>query len=544
MEQDWKQIVISDFSGGLSRKYWTSNTELRVGKNGEHTSGSINPLIFPGYLSIGSRTHTDITNVGSLNNVRVCRFISVDDNVIDTTSGTSIYAGNGSKLQAINPTSNTIQNAGSWPHTIAPGAGTHSAHSTFSIDDVVEYQLNGTRKVFYFYRDNTDGDAGTWDGSSFDANEDVFSGATGGFVLNKTYPIIPIVADNSFMYVANGSSVHKFDGTTDGGASGTVTADVLKYSSSRTIVDMADGKGKLWIATRPAYATSTPQTLLTGPARDISITIWNRSSTIVAVEDSIPMGDCSEIYNVFFHRGECYAFTLGANKITQLRKYNGTRFVVVCEVGQAGVGRPANRGAIQTFYNGILWQDVDGKKFWYGTITDQLSNYFTSNDEDKLHIIGRQDTISSGSAGAIFRKGATTFYDDYVESGSEKITTWDPLDATALCAGIRVSFPYIELPQNSIIHGIKILFADFTPAGGQTGTIQLNVFKDINAGPVASFDLNIVTDGPKGYLWMPLKLRDTNRISFYYDPSTALQIQNFPRLYRIEVYYTPARKTL
>ena len=64
------------------------------------------------------------------------------------------YAVGGALLHQITAVSGAISNGGAtWPHTIT-GTGTVAY-------DVIEYHVSGVKKIFYSWRDNTDGDVGT-----------------------------------------------------------------------------------------------------------------------------------------------------------------------------------------------------------------------------------------------------------------------------------------------------------------------------------------------------------------------------------------------
>ena len=151
------KLIISDFTRGLAPKHWNKGSTFgnRFAKPGQLLSADgavclVNPFYQPGYLIPGVTTFTAITNQASFSAGKIEKLIAVDDNIIDTTSGVSIYGiQSGGIIHAINPSTKTLIITGAWPRTLNATGGVHDAHTTFIGDDIVEYQLNGTRKVFY-----------------------------------------------------------------------------------------------------------------------------------------------------------------------------------------------------------------------------------------------------------------------------------------------------------------------------------------------------------------------------------------------------------
>ena len=539
------KLIISDFTLGLAPKHWNNGTTFgnRFNKPGQLLSENgapclVNPFYQPGYLIPGVTTFTAITNQASFSAGKIEKFITVDDNIIDTTSGTSIYGIQaGGIIHAINPSTKTLIITGEWPRTLDATGGTHDAHTTFIGDDIVEYQLNGTRKVFYSYRDNTDGDISTWDGSTFIATEDVFSTSTGGAVLSKTFPIKLIPSQNGFLYILNGSSIHKFDGTTDGGSTGTATLNVLTVPNHKIFVDAADHLGKMWILVEPkntkAPTTSASRYVLY-PTRDISVIIWDRDSTIISTENTLRISDCSEAYAIFPVNGVIHVLGRGTDPISaigvqKLWAYNGTKFSVVKEIGSVTNGLPGCRGSIISYQNGILWQDVDGVIWWYGNVVQEGDKVMGS-----LFQVSRSGASVGGGGSMIAINGANILVER--QNSGTLVGNLALGSSTSAGSDTNLYLAPIELPKLSTINGITFVF--FAETNANTGTWSFDIYNKNNATVVTkSIDLDV--DIPKGYAYFPLALEKSNIIALKFSTTSGLTMATVPKIMRIEIDYTP-----
>ena len=114
----------------------------------------------------------------------------------------------GAKIHRIDSlvTPYTISTTAPFPYTIEAQGG-HVTHTTPVGEDIITFNISGTEYVFYSYTDNTDGDVGrviiapVADNSDFD--DDWFSTASGGAVLNKNVPHPMIIGDDQKFYIAD-----------------------------------------------------------------------------------------------------------------------------------------------------------------------------------------------------------------------------------------------------------------------------------------------------------------------------------------------------
>ena len=522
------KIIINDWSKGLAPRYYQGGFNLaKLAVDGMYADGVINPIFYSGFLSPASSVFTNYSNITALTaNQRIIKFQSVDDG---NFTGTSVYFIQGEKVHAFDPATFSIINAAEFPHTINATAGTHSGHTSETVQDIVFYQVNGADKLCYFYIDNTDGDMGTYDlASSFtinSANENVWSSAAGGAVFNKNFPIIAEVADNGFMYVANGQNIYKYNGTSAGGTLGTVTS-LLDFGINRKVVDMKDGLGKMWIVISEAESTTT---LLSNINRFFQVGIWNRSSTVLSFDDSIPITGIYEVSSLFFWKGIPHLFTIGGyeDSVVQLRTWNGREFEVIQEIGDA-LTIPANRNAVILIGLGIIWHAKNGKIFFYGKIAPGFP--------EGLYKVGISPA-STNKTGAIFKQSNNIIPMSFNDGTDERLAYWTLGTGDTSAQGDWYSKIY-ELPKLSKLTGMTLYFPVLSGGSNVNATVKL--YKNYSATSLGSFSVNLQDDGNRGYKYFPLggeTFENINAIQMEIEFPTNVATASNIRFSRIEIDY-------
>ncbi len=535
------KLRIDKFDGGLAERWWESDNVNRSAQQNQIVSGNQNPFIGKGFYVPGSNEFADLaqlSNISSHSNPAK-KFISFDNNKYDTTTGTEtfyiidgtvgIVAYTGAKVLG------TADTASNFPDPLA-ATGSHGAHTTFVYDDMVRYQVNDSPALWFFYRDNTDGDGTVYQlfASGMAAENYWSNSATGGFVFaaaDVKYPIIAEVADNGYMYVAQASAIHKYDGTAAGGSTGTVTADVLVFESSKTIVDMKDYAGKMWILTKPIDNKSGGSTGRV--QRDIGVTVWNRSSTIVATENYFSIKDLQDVYSIWIGKTGLYVFGFGTNGNTVLLKLYNNGFKKVRDIHSSNNGKPANRGAVVSFENGFMWQTSLGTLFYF----DEYAN----GGEGALHIVEYHTDFTGG---ALISFGQNTVLKSFKNAGgTQKFSLTDFSTNTYNAGGLTVFFPPMELPKLSRLNSVSLYFV--LPSGAPSAnSITGSIFKNYSSTGIASYTVNPSTDINNGMKYIPLSSENCNaiQVSMLFDGTVDLRYH--PQLYAIEIDYTPTSKLL
>ncbi len=524
------KIVIDSIEGGKADRYWQGfnlTTTNNLNDN-RYAAGAMNPLVRKGFIAAGSSTFTDLTNVSSLTNGKnIVNFVTVDDDNVGGF-GTSLYFGEGALIHAADILNNTIISASEFPHTIGPSSGAHSAHTGETVRDCFLYQINGSQRLLYLWTDATDGDMGSYDlASSFtadDADEAVWSTATGGAVLT-TGNMFGIVADNGFAYVCQDNSVHKFDGTTNGGSAGTVSSNVLQFDASTAIIDGIDARGKIWLLTKEV---NTASTTIAGSERTHQIVVWNRSSSTLSLDDAFPLNGISKASSLIFYRGSVYVFTQTAEGIVQLRRFTGTSFKVEKDLGDVGDKNvfPANRKAVFSNENYLMWQDVEGSlNMW--------------SPEMGFHQISTNTT--DGTAGAIKMVTNDTFYASFNNGSSvAKLGRITPFAQSSNIGNAAYRSMSYQLPLSDII-GIRLYWSPLS--GGSDFNFTLTTYKNNSATQVESVTINYqdqpTGEGDKGFTWIPLDNRQVFAYQIGIAFPTGATIANSMVPSRIEIEYEP-----
>jgi len=195
----------NDWLNGLASGYGTSSTinYQKVGTGAEYLK-AVNPYLNalgalqPGLLG------TALTNAAA----QIAATISAATVERTGTNPAAWLIEAGAKIHRIDSlvTPYTISVTAPFPYTIE-AQGAHSTHTTPVGEDIITFNISGTEYVFYSYNDNTDGDVGqvdiapAADNSTF--NDDWFSTASGGAVLNKSVPHPMIVGDDQKLYIAD-----------------------------------------------------------------------------------------------------------------------------------------------------------------------------------------------------------------------------------------------------------------------------------------------------------------------------------------------------
>lgn len=225
----------NDFVRGLVDR-WAVNSVKKLGR-GYSYGANFDPVnVLEGYAFPGN-LFVDVTNVAAVEGI-------LKDAVV-APGGVYAYLSGTTKLHRLDVTSNTLSNAGAWPHSVA-AAGVHAAHTTFIFTNgsVEVYNIAGTAYLFYAWTDNTDWDVGTFDlSATFD--DDFMSSvpatplAGGDLTDGKSEQHNMYVSSNDdLLYLPSGRYAHAFDGGT--GGSGTFYSKVMTFPAGFTCKGFAE----------------------------------------------------------------------------------------------------------------------------------------------------------------------------------------------------------------------------------------------------------------------------------------------------------------
>lgn len=204
-----------DWLSGLLPQYGSSvSSNVPLG-NGFIASKGIDPHRQPGYVIAGPNP-TDATDVSNIDSI-------VKNGV--TSGSTALLIGAGTKMWSVALTTDTVSDL----RTISA----HGGHSSVVGEDVIIYEISGTKYLFYSWTDDTDGDVGRYDLSATFDDDYMSTVPTSGAALG-TDPHPMIVGDDGILYIGDGKDVASFNATTT-----TFNASALDLPASYIITSFA-----------------------------------------------------------------------------------------------------------------------------------------------------------------------------------------------------------------------------------------------------------------------------------------------------------------
>lgn len=537
--------LIIDLSGkkGLDKRYFgdypyaSTNSivpTLRFGTSGTemtYAKGVANPIAKLGYLSPAAGTFTAVSDAIPQQLMGASHLDTLNSWIYFTDRAERIY-----RIDSLNGTTLVVKQN-------VTGA---------TMTDLEIYMVNGVRKLFYSYRKAGGGNIGM---NGFDAafDDDWLSTVpTGALNTGATNEVKMRVADNGYMYILDGSAVHKLDGTTAGGAGGTITANALLFPPFFQITDAVDMRGTLWISligsTRELYNTTT-----TGAFSEqyTGVYVWDRQSTAVNMKDFIPIDGIREIRTIHQFRGVPWAFTISSRRYTELRAYTGSGFEVKVQLAQNAY--PKFHDSVANAGDMLVWAGVDGYMYAYGKAAP--------GEEDALYIIGDLTGSGTGSgtfdqAGAIACSGAletgdTITSECYYVTVSKTSSTayfmrkWFPHSYTAENinrypdAGNVYSLVY-PLPRGSTVTSLTLFYP---PSTTSDTTDVLDVRLYFNQSTTAWGPVTLKrSDGFKGYYFMSVGKKNVNFIQFKFTWKTDNVLSESINPSYAKVIYEPTQR--
>lgn len=504
--------IYMDLSGrrGLAHKHQgdvadsAGRPQLRyLGEDGQFAQGIWNPIRNYGYASPAGNSFTTVTETDGSDFTNAIRCT-----VYDPVASFGWYGENGSLMWRTNTSSFTSFRG---PVTISiPVAGT-----AVKFTDMIIYQLNGVRTMFFSYQET--GSGGSIGRIKYDDTAGALNWlqgvASGGFYLGATNDHHMFTADNGYMYVLDGAAVHKIDGTTAGGAGGTATANVLTFPAFCTLTEGVDWRGYAWIgvqstASQGAGASNT----LAASAEMIGVYVWDRQSTVVRTTDFIPLRGAREIRKVYISpSGKLRVMVITSERFLQIREYANGEFIIVEEFGINAY--PLYRDSVGQMGGLTVWLGNDGLFYAHG--------FIAPGEREDSYIIGDTSSLLTGNydAGAILvadSNGSTStsragiFWSGKVASSNPTNRMWFP-HASSLTAHAGNPYTLVKyLPKLSKVNFINIFCI---PTASATSTTAATVGVYFNQS-TTSFKDHAVTlaKASRGYVNIPINKPYVNSV--------------------------------
>lgn len=430
--------------------------------------------------------------------------------------------------------------------------------------DLEIYQINGVRTLFYTYNTGSAWRIGVKNLTSL-AYTDNWLG-TAGAVTNTFEPtsngemkLIP--SGDGFMYVLNANHVHKIDGTTIGGSTGTITADILLAPDYFRFTHGVDFRNNLYIAVQKNDITSSHNTSFTADslirrnfATECGVYIWNRQNSFFNTSDYIPIQGVREIRALWISpKNDVRCITVSANGVTQIRKFNGSSFEVVKELG--ALAYPNYTDSLTVVGNFTVWLGYDGILYYHGSELPGESEFLFMMGS--VGGTGIQNTFAGAllyAGGSGYATGGTekaypeAFHLTYVQSSVHAIKKFFPYSNNSITGGTTTAiypdatpiyYPVTVFPKLSTIKNFTIFMAREKSLTAATLDATLSFYK--NGDTTAFMTKTITTDDiMKGYKSIEINTPfiDTLQMSCVYSTAVAITNKRFNPAYAV-INYEP-----
>lgn len=348
-----KRVI--DLSGAKGFANYVSSN----GRNNRMPSGTLspdegavfNPFIRSGYMSPGTSNSTSVTFDNALGGTPECAIYDpINDDFYIADGGTQLYKGDG----------------------ISDTALTRSVNITGAeIKDLAIYSVNDVPKLFVMYKDSS-GDAEIAISSlPYDSAADdvtwLSATVSGAFSDDANGDIFLVPADNGLAYLFNEYAVHTIDGTSSGGANGTVTQNTLLFPGNFRLVDAIDTGGNLIIGVHQ-FTTDTrnpnPGYVFGGPT-ECGIYVWDRRTTVVGTKDYIKLPGVRQISKIYqAPSGSIRLMVTTTKNLNEIREYDGYGFRTIAVTGSNTF--PVYRHSVKTMDNMVIWNGRDGMIHGHG----------------------------------------------------------------------------------------------------------------------------------------------------------------------------------
>lgn len=546
--------------GGLAHKYYGDINRFgftgdqaagqpqyryNVGDN-EMASGIYNPLRKNGYLSPAVGTIYNFSSAPSNTSlVGATIYDSINDkSYLFTYTGGSTFPLY--RLDGID--SETLQT-----DRTMPGGTTFGG-------DLEIYQIDGVRTLFYSYRTGsawrvgvknltTSGFTDNWLGSG--------GSVSGTFEPSSNGEMKFVNSGDGFMYILNANSIHRVDGTTLGGSTGRVFRDLLKAPDYFRFTHGVDHRNNLYFAIQKITRQETHNIAVSSNPNfttECGVYIWNRQATFFNSSDFVPIQGVREIRALYVSpKNDIRCITISNNGATQIRKYNGTTFEVIKELGTTAYPNFADS---LTIVNGFTcWMGYDGNIYYHGSEMPGEQEFLfimgSVGGTGIQNVLGGSILYGGGTGystnGTLEKPNLECFVINYTISSVAKISRFFPYANGSLTGGVTTSmiahagnvYTGLKLfPPLSTIHNMKVFMARETGLSAGVSDATLNFYK--NGDTTAFISKTVTTDDiMKGYKSIEINTPfiDTLQISISY-AATAITDKRFcPNFALVE--YTP-----
>lgn len=351
----------------------------------------------------------------------------------------------------------------------------------------------------------------------------VYQGAAGGNVSLTTGNYNKGVKSGLYLYILNGSSVHRIDGTSSGGPTGTFKANILSLPSNLYFYDAVDSGGQLLFVINPSSQNENARNQVpTGQyPLECAVGVWNKTS--LGFSQYVVVPGMRQLRNIFVApNGAVRLFAIDNNRETHLMQFTGATFKTILRLGQDAY--PNQYDGLAVGATTTYWYGMDGAMYTYGSAnvgdpeilskffdfdTLNASQYSSTATLTRAQAICLTQNSSSASAGQRTVQEAIIFGVDVSYSGSKSHVfrylpyTTRTVDSVAAATNTGNAYTLVQLlPLFSKINYIRSVHLPST----DTGTDAIATLKTYyNQTSTADGTFTVTkSEGHKGYKYLPI----------------------------------------
>ena len=300
-----------------------------------------------------------------------------------------------------------------------------------------------------------------------------------------------IPSGDGFLYVLAKNNVYRIDGTSVGGANGTISATLLTAPSYFFFSHGIDYRGNLYIVIQKNILYQTQYLLddnATSFNSECGVYIWNRQSTFFNTSDYIQVNGARSIHSIFVApNGKIRIICRASNGQTQLREFDGTTFVTLKELGRTSY--PNYEDSVTIVGNFCVWLGSDSRLYYYGS--EKVGEPETLFFPTTLGTIttSKGGAIAYADGGTLQADGLDSFYASLYDGSNFIVRKVSPhSDGTYNSAsvvrqtggGLRTGIKL--LPRLSTVKHIDIYFAILGTQTTSLTTVEATVDIYLNSG--------------------------------------------------------------
>ena len=173
---------------------------------------------------------------------------------------------------------------------------------------------------------------------------------------------------DGYMYIFDGSVVHRLDGSVLGGASGTITKAVYGVLPYQLMTDAISYRQQMFIAVQDnTLSTSTINATVNNYYSEAYVTVWDMTNQSGDTKDIIRLPGIKTIKKLYIApAGQLRMICVTANSLTQIREYNGSEFIIIKQLGLGGY--PQYPDSLVVADQLTMWVANDGTVYGHGQV--------------------------------------------------------------------------------------------------------------------------------------------------------------------------------